>query len=90
MTEDKAAVAEKPAGKSAKKKEAPQSKGQLVHHVVRTISKATGATGGAWSLSDIEEYIAQYTMAGWELFATHYLGEVPEGYSMLWVLTKQQ
>lgn len=89
MSEDTAIAVEKPAEKPVKKKAAPKVRGQMVHHVIRTISKSTGAVGGSWTLADIEEYIAQYTMAGWELFATHYLGEVPEGFNMLWVLTKQ-
>lgn len=85
--ETPAPAAEQPK-KKAKKKAAPKMKGELLHHVIRTISRSPGGQGGAMALADIEAYLADYTQNGWNLFQTHYLGELPEGYAMLWVLRK--
>jgi hypothetical protein len=88
MTEKEAPVQEQEEKKKKKKKLEPLAKGQMLHHVIRVISRSPGAQGGAWTLPDIEAYLADYTNHGWTLFSTHYLGELPEGYTMLWVLAK--
>lgn len=81
-------VEDKP--KAKEKKETPKAKaeGQLIHQVIRTISKDNSASAGSWRLEDIEEYLMQYLMNGWKLFSTHAMGELPEGYVFMWVLTK--
>lgn len=81
MTEDTAV-------KSDKKAKATVALGQLIHHVIRTISSDNSGTGGAWTAADAEEYLAQYTFNGWTLHSTHYLEKLPEGYSFMWILTK--
>jgi len=65
-------------------------KGQLIHHVIRTISADGSGTGGAWTAAESEEYLAQYTFNGWKLHDTHYLEKLPEGYVFMWVLVKDQ
>ena len=83
MTEDTKKKAEVKEWKKAKAKV-----GQLIHHVVRTISGDGSGTGGAWSAADAEDYLAQYTNNGWKLHSTHYLEKLPEGYVFMWILTK--
>ncbi len=86
MTED---TKKKAKVKEEKKTKAKAGKiGQLIHHVVRTISGDGSGTGGAWSAADAEDYLAQYTFNGWKLHSTHYLEKLPEGYVFMWVLTK--
>jgi hypothetical protein len=82
MTED-TAVKEK---KAPKTKAAP--KGQLIHHVIRTISSDGSGSGGSWTTAMVEEYLSQYTVNGWVLKDTHYLEKLPEGYTVLWILVK--
>lgn len=93
MTEDTAVkeVEEKVVEAKAKKvAKEPALKGQLIHHVLRVISKDGSGEGGSWNAADIEEYLAQYTFHGWVLSSTHYLEKLPEGYLMLWILVKDQ
>jgi len=94
MTEDTAVkeeVKEKvEAAKGEKKEKIAPPKGQLIHHVIRVISKDGSGEGGSWNASEIEEYLAQYTFNGWILHSTHYLDKAPEGYMVMWVLTKDQ
>jgi hypothetical protein len=89
MTED-TAVKEAEVKKEKKTKAAATMKGQLIHHVIRTISKDGSGTGGSWTAQDAEEYLAQYTFNGWTLFSTHYLDQAPEGYVIMWILVKDQ
>jgi len=92
MTEDTAVkeeVQEKVTKAKAKKAE-PALAGQLIHHVLRVISKDGSGEGGSWNASDIEEYLAQYTFHGWTLHTTHYLEKLPEGYLIMWILVKDQ
>jgi len=61
---------------------------QEIHHVIRTISQDNSGAGGAWNVYEIEEYLQGYLNNGWVVQATHYLGQLPEGYVTMWVLTK--
>lgn len=84
-------VEDKPKVKAKEEKEkVPEAKaeGQLIHQVIRTISKDGSAQGGSWRLDDIEDYLMQYLMNGWKLFSTHAMGQLPEGFVFMWVLTK--
>jgi len=90
---DTAEATAKKATKSAKKKakeDLAALKGELIHHVIRVISQDSSGTGGSWRVEEIEEYLAKFTLNGWYLKNTHYLEKLPEGYVMLWVLTKPQ
>jgi len=55
---------------------------------MRTISRDNSGVGESWKMQDIEEHLMNYFANGWSLHATHYLGELPEGYTVLWVLLK--
>lgn len=83
-------VKDKPKAKAPKKKQADNLRPgiQQIHHVIRTISREGSGSGGAWNVGEIEQYLAGYLNNGWRVSATHYLGELPEGYSVLWVLLK--
>lgn len=93
MTADPKTVTKK--GKPSKVKDIPvkevsekKEPSQLIHHVIRTISRDGSGTGDSWKMQDLEEHIMNYLAGGWRLHATHYLGELPEGFTMLWVLLK--
>jgi len=73
---------------SEQKAKTPKVKPQLIHHVIRAISRDGSGSGGAWTMQEIEEHIMTYLAGGWRVHQTHYLGELPEGYTMLWVLLK--
>lgn len=88
MTEDTAV--KKEVKKEKKTKAAATLKGQLVHHVIRTISGDGSGTGGSWTAQDAEEYLAQYTFNGWTLHQAYYLEKLPEGYVFMWILVKDQ
>lgn len=81
MTEDSAV-------KEKKQPKAKAATGQLIHHVIRTISKDNSGTGGSWTTAMIEDYLSQYTNNGWKLHNTYFLEVLPEGYTMLWILVK--
>jgi len=66
----------------------PKIKSQLIHHVIRTISRDGSGVGDSWTMQETEEHIMQFLAEGWKVHQTHYLGELPEGYTMLWVLLK--
>jgi hypothetical protein len=60
----------------------------MIHQIIRTIAR-TGMVPpntNAMTGTDVDAYIAQWEAQGYELFNTHYLGENPEGYTMLYVL----
>jgi len=61
---------------------------QLIHHVIRTISKDNSGEGGSWPLEQIETYLAQWLGTGWRLQSVHVLERLPEGYVVMWALTK--
>ena len=89
MIEDTAVKEKEIEVKEEKRTKAKAGKvGQLIHHVIRTISADGSGTGGAWTAADAEEYLAQYTFNGWVLHSTHYMEKLPEGYVMLWILVK--
>jgi len=39
-----------------------------------------------FSSQEVNEYVSMWLNKGYELFASHYLGEIPAGYKMLFVL----
>ena len=61
-----------------------------VHHILRYLSK-TGATipQGAFSIADTDAYIGEWLDKGYELFATHYVEQNPEGFALLYVLIRK-
>lgn len=62
-----------------------------VYQVIRYISRknVTSEQEGAYSVSEINFYLTEKINEGYKLFATHYLGEVPEGYGMLYVFVRE-
>lgn len=89
MAKKQSEPAEEVAAEDEMVKEPAVTSGQMVHHVIRTISRSPGGQGGAQALADVEAYLADYLNNEWRIFDTHYLGELPEGFIMLWVLTKE-
>ena len=59
-----------------------------VKQIVRYISDQGIELNGAEPVWQIDEYLSYYVKAGYTLVRTHYLGKNPEGYGMLYVLTK--
>ena len=73
---------------STKKKEVvfPAS----VRQIVRFISKKENfGQEASWPAASIDEYLASWLNQGYTLFNTHYLGENPEGYGVLYILIKK-
>ena len=58
---------------------------QIVRYISRT---GISIPGGAWSAEQIEDYVNTYIDLGYRPFNTHYLGENPEGYGILYILVK--
>lgn len=81
-------IEDKPKAKADKTAPEEKAEGQLIHQVIRVISKDGSAQGGSWRLDDIEDYLMQYLMNGWKLYSTHAMGQLPEGFVFMWVLTK--
>ena len=77
----------------AKKENEPYVKKEKlpVRHVVRGISKL-GITvlpengPEQYAVQDVEARLAEYYKQGYKLLETHYLGETPDVYMMLYVL----
>jgi hypothetical protein len=91
MVEKVAEVPEKkkaPAKKKKKQAENNRPLPQQIHHVIRTISRDGSGSADSWRIQEAEEYLAQFLNNGWRISATHYLGELPEGYTVLWVMLK--
>lgn len=61
-----------------------------VKNVIRYISKRglTLPETSEWSVGDVDTYLSEWIAKGYRLFSTHYLGENPEGYGVLYVLVK--
>jgi hypothetical protein len=59
-----------------------------VHHVVRSIAKEMPQSGSVLA-EEVNLYLSEWFAKGYELFSTHYLGENPEAYIMLYVLVRK-
>jgi len=61
------------------------------HTIVRVISKsnAMSPNAAAFPSVQVDAYVASFLRGGYELENTHYLGELPEGYMMMYVLVKK-
>jgi len=54
--------------------------------VIRTIAQNPQPEIGAFSVEQVDAYIADLLTDGWKLFATNYIGQSPEGYIFSWQL----
>jgi hypothetical protein len=54
--------------------------------VIRTIAQNPQPEIGAYSVEQVDAYIADLLSDGWKLFATNYIGQSPEGYIFSWQL----
>jgi len=62
-----------------------------MYQVQRVISKQGGnVEEGHFAIADVNSYVSSFSKQGYKLFATHYLGELPEGFNMLYVLVLDQ
>ncbi len=64
----------------------------LVRTVIRVISKQnyTDPTSGAQSVADVNMHLTGFIQQGYRIAGTHYAGEMPEGYTMIYVLARDQ
>lgn len=59
----------------------------LVKQMVRWLSKtAIPQADGIKVVQDVDDELSTYLRKGYELFATHYLGENPEAFGVMYVL----
>jgi hypothetical protein len=60
-----------------------------VHHVVRSIAKVMPVEGSVLA-EEVNMYLSEWYAKGYKLFSSHYLGENPEAYIMLYVLVREK
>lgn len=61
-----------------------------VHQIIRVISKGMEDTNAqAFSGATVDSHISVWLEQGYEMFNSHYLGMIPEGYLMLYILVKK-
>jgi len=74
---------------------APLPKGKSedvdLHTVVRVISKTGAMTpnASAFPVVQVDAYISSFLEQGYTLANTHYLGEIPEGFIMMYILLRR-
>ena len=63
-----------------------------VKQILRVISKQgmDSVMDGYFRIETVDAYVAEWIDKGYKLANTHYVGENPEGYIMLYVLVKQE
>jgi len=62
-----------------------------VHHMLRTISFTGQETiDGALPVGAVDAHVRTWLDAGYELFATHYAGETPNGMRILYIFIKPE
>ena len=63
----------------------------MVHQLVRDISKKnyTNPETGEVSIAFVDENLNEWYAKGYKLFNTHYLGEIPEAFKVLYILVKE-
>ena len=57
-----------------------------VKQMVRKFSSF--ASPGSDAVLDVDNELSSWINNGWKLFATHYMGNDPEGVSIVYILTK--
>ena len=71
----------------------PKEKSEDVdlHTIVRVISKtnAMNPNASAFPSVQVDAYVASFLEQGYDLINTHYLGEIPEGFIMMYILLRQ-
>lgn len=61
-----------------------------VKQIIRYISKQyANPQEGHFSVAEVDAYVGSWVDQGYMLFNTHYIGEAPEGYGVLYVLVRQ-
>lgn len=62
-----------------------------IRQVVRWISKTNVSNAGAGfdSVEDVNKHLSNMLAEGFKLFNTHYLGENPESFGVLYVLVRE-
>lgn len=74
-------------GKPVATKAVKESDQPYIYQIFRVISKTGGnIEEGHYSVDEVNMYLSSFRSKGYKLFATHYLGEMPEGFNMLYVL----
>ncbi len=58
-----------------------------VKQIIRYISRqAPSIEQEHFSVQEVDDYLSFWILQGYELFNTHYLGENPEGFGVLYIL----
>lgn len=57
-----------------------------VKQIVRYLAKTGHTLEQAYAVADVDYYLTEWIDKGYKLFNTHYLGENPEGFGVLYVL----
>lgn len=61
-----------------------------VKQVIRYVSRgAPNPEARHYSVDEVDEYLGFWISQGYKLFNTHYLGENPEGFGVLYILVMQ-
>lgn len=62
-----------------------------MHTVIRTISRANISNHEAdlWTAAEADSYLSEWLNTGWKLSSSHFVGEIPEGYKMIYVLIRE-
>jgi len=74
-----------------KPEETKESTLPKVKQIIRYISRvAPDPEDQHYSVYEIDAYVSEWIDNGYKLFATHYLGENPEGFGVLYILVKEE
>ena len=65
--------------------EMPYAK-QFIRYISR--QNITDLDSNQWTVQEVDAYIDAWYQQGYKITDTHYLGENPEGFGMLYVMTK--
>lgn len=61
-----------------------------VKQIIRYISRQyANPQEGHYSVAEVDAYVGSWIEQGYKLFNTHYLGENPEGFGVLYVLVAE-
>jgi len=61
-----------------------------VKQIIRYISRqAPNPLQEHYSVGEIDSYVGSWIEQGYKLFNTHYIGENPEGFGVLYILVRQ-
>lgn len=57
------------------------------HTIIRVISMQPDHTS-AFSVQETDAYVNAFLAEGWSIQATHFIGQMPEGFMFAWILVR--